>query len=230
MRTLNHILKTKKNFVVLGETGSGKSEIVLNIAVMLAEQKEKEVHLFDMDQTKPLFRSRDMKEKMEEKGVIVHYQHQVLDTPVLVSGVIPRLLDDNCLVLLDVGGGENAARMVGCFSEYFKGSNSEALYIVNPFRPWSRELKAMDVTLGTILQSCNIEKFSLLANPNLGHTTTAEDYLEGNKRLKNMLGSRVNVVGSCIKEDLYHEIKDKSEYDVYPIHLYLTYPWIHEAI
>ena len=50
----------KKNFVLLGESGSGKSEIAVNLACVLSKQSPdgKEVHFFDLDQTKPLFRSR----------------------------------------------------------------------------------------------------------------------------------------------------------------------------
>lgn len=59
-KTFEELMKEKKNFVFIGEAGSGKSEIVLNIAHKLAEQTGKKVELFDLDQTKPLYRSRDM--------------------------------------------------------------------------------------------------------------------------------------------------------------------------
>ena len=40
-----------KNFVFLGEAGSGKSEIAINFALSLHQQGGKEVHLFDLDMT-----------------------------------------------------------------------------------------------------------------------------------------------------------------------------------
>ena len=52
------LLKEKKNFLFIGEAGSGKSEIVLNVAAKLAEQIGAKVQVFDMDQSKPLYRSR----------------------------------------------------------------------------------------------------------------------------------------------------------------------------
>ena len=45
------------NIVLLGEAGSGKTEIAANIAILLAEKDEKPVYLIDMDQTKCLFRA-----------------------------------------------------------------------------------------------------------------------------------------------------------------------------
>ncbi|MDY4532022.1 MAG: ATP-binding protein [Enterocloster aldenensis] len=47
------------NIVLIGEAGSGKTEIAANIAILLAEKDEKPVYLIDMDQTKCLFRARD---------------------------------------------------------------------------------------------------------------------------------------------------------------------------
>ena len=52
MSKFSELLACKKNFVFIGETGSGKSEIALNVAVALQKRKERSVHVFDLDQTK----------------------------------------------------------------------------------------------------------------------------------------------------------------------------------
>ena len=67
-KTFEQLMDEKKNFVFIGEAGSGKSEIVLNIANKLAERTGRQVDLFDLDQTKPLYRSRDMQEDFEKRG------------------------------------------------------------------------------------------------------------------------------------------------------------------
>ena len=67
-KTFEQLMKEKKNFVFIGEAGSGKSEIVLNIANKLAASTEKKVDLFDLDQTKPLYRSRDLQEDFAARG------------------------------------------------------------------------------------------------------------------------------------------------------------------
>ena len=54
-KTIDDLMNEKKNFVFIGEAGSGKSEIILNVAHMLAERTGKKVDLFDLDQTKPLY-------------------------------------------------------------------------------------------------------------------------------------------------------------------------------
>ena len=47
------------NFVLIGEAGSGKTEIAANLALRLAEDMPVPVCLIDMDQTKCMFRARD---------------------------------------------------------------------------------------------------------------------------------------------------------------------------
>ena len=72
-KTFEQLMDEKKNFVFIGEAGSGKSEIVLNIANKLAEKTGKQVDLFDLDQTKPLYRSRDMQQDFAKRGVNIIY-------------------------------------------------------------------------------------------------------------------------------------------------------------
>ena len=93
------------NFVFLGEAGSGKSEIAISFAKALARTETRPVHFFDLDMTKPLFRSRDAGAELEQAGITVHYQEQFMDAPTLVGGVAPMLRDEDSLVVLDVGGG-----------------------------------------------------------------------------------------------------------------------------
>ena len=80
----------RHNFVFLGEAGCGKSEIAVNLALRLAALGEKPVHFFDLDMTKPLFRSREVAEELEKRGVSVHFEEQFMDAPTTVGG--PELL------------------------------------------------------------------------------------------------------------------------------------------
>ena len=51
-------LQRHSNSIFLGEAGCGKSELAVHLALELARQG-REVHFFDLDQTKPLMRSPD---------------------------------------------------------------------------------------------------------------------------------------------------------------------------
>ena len=74
------------NFVFLGEAGCGKSEVAVNLALALAETAQKDVHFFDLDMTKPLFRSRELAGDLEKMGISVHFQEQFMDAPTAVGG------------------------------------------------------------------------------------------------------------------------------------------------
>ena len=218
---------THTNFVFIGEAGSGKSEIAINFAKLLVERKDKPVHFFDMDMTKPLFRSRDVKEKIESKGIIFHYEEQFFDAPTLVGGVNLLLKNQDCYVVMDVGGNDTGARAIGGFSRKTNGSDTIIYYVLNAYRPWSDNLNHIDGTLSAILKISKIklENVHIISNPNNGASTTLEEVLDGNKKILEMLGPLKNIEFTCVNDTLYNEMKDQMDIPLMPLHLYLTYPW-----
>ena len=141
----NRLIKGKKNIVFLGEAGSGKRELALDLALNLAREN-RNVVLFDMDQTKPLFRSRDLQAALKEKGIAVHYEEQKADAPTMVGGVVPHLTDPEKRVVLDVGGGEMGARFIGGIAQFVNAENTIVFCVINPYRPWSGTLSNNDRT------------------------------------------------------------------------------------
>ena len=135
----------KGNIVLLGETGSGKSEIALNLAQSLAESGRR-VDLFDLDQSKPLLRSRDADALAQNERIRIHFADQFLDTPVIPGGVLPSLRDPDCATILDVGGGETSARMIGRFASVLKETRAKILYLINPYRPWAGTREDIEAT------------------------------------------------------------------------------------
>ncbi|MBR4392769.1 MAG: hypothetical protein IKT07_01970 [Oscillospiraceae bacterium] len=224
MPSFEELLREKNNFVFIGETGSGKSEIALNVAVMLTQRKGCTVHLFDLDQTKAMFRSRDAESDMKERGVTIHYMPQLLDTPVLVPGIIPHLIKKDSLSVLDVGGNENAARMVGCLSDYLNGESTAAFYILNPYRPWSGSVESIRDTMTTVLNACHIDKVFFAANPTIGLETTAEDIASGLDRVLQDIPAE-ELTGIFVREDLLPELIPVPGLCYLPLQPYLIYPW-----
>lgn len=217
----------KSNFIFIGEAGSGKSEIAINFAKYLAELNEKPVHFFDMDMTKPLFRSRDLKTEIENMGIIFHHEEQFFDAPTVVGGVNLLLKDDSCYVVMDVGGNDIGARAIGGFAAKVNKDNAVVYYVLNAFRPWSGNLDHIDGTLSSILKVSHIklDKVRMISNPNNGITTTVEEVLEGNSKMIEMIGPLVDIEFTCVRDTLYEGVKARTNIPLMPIHLYLTYPW-----
>ncbi len=224
-KTFFDLMKEKKNFVFIGEAGSGKSEIVLNIANKLAQETGRPVDLFDLDQTKPLYRSRDMKEDFAERGVTIHYQDQYLDAPVMVGGVRVSLVSDN-YTLLDIGGGHQAAKFAGAYSDLLSKDDAVPVYIINPYRPWTKSVDAIDGTMSHILGSMRLDHIYILANPNLGYATTVDEFTEGLEKTDALLEGFTTVNSACVRRDIYEEAKARTDKTLVPIDLFLTYSWV----
>lgn len=236
-KTFEDIMKEKKNFVFIGEAGSGKSEIVLNIANKLAQASGgntgktadgapgRKVDLFDLDQTKPLYRSRDMKEDFASRGVEIHYQDQYLDAPVMVGGVRVSLVSDN-YTLLDIGGGHQAAKFAGAYSDLLSKDDAVPVYVVNPYRPWTKSVDAIDGTMKHILGSMRLDHIYILGNPTLGYATTADEFMEGLERIDELFDGFTKVNSFCVRREILDEVKARTDRTLVPLDLFLTYSWV----
>ena len=138
----------RSNYVFFGEAGCGKSEIAVNLALALAAEGRRPVHFFDLDMTKPLFRSRDVAQSMRDGGVTVHFEQQFMDAPTQVGGPSVALRSAACYTILDVGGDYIGAGAVGMYAPLLRQSDTAAFYVVNPYRPWSMELRHIAGVLG----------------------------------------------------------------------------------
>ncbi|MFR6349653.1 MAG: hypothetical protein ACLUN9_23525 [Enterocloster aldenensis] len=126
------------NFIFIGEAGSGKSEISTAFACHLAHTYSKQVDVFDMDQTKALFRSRDYLDKIDMPNLRLHFQEQVLDSPLAAPGIVESLSDREIFTVVDVGGNAIGARMIAPYSRQINSPDTITWFIVNPHCPWSR--------------------------------------------------------------------------------------------
>lgn len=212
-------VKGIKNRVYLGGPGSGKSEIAMNTALKLAGEYPGKVHLFDMDQTKPLLRSRDAEERLEREGVILHYEKQIADEPILTGGVAAKMMDPEAQVILDVGGGENGARLVGGFSHLFSREDTVVYYVINYYRPWNDEILPIDETLSSILRAARVRKVQFLANPTLGPDTTAEEVIEGIRVTFDMLKPYAKLEAGYVLDSLYETVCPQVSLPLYPLEL-----------
>ena len=232
------ILNNKRNMVFLGESGSGKSEIALNVAAALAEAGQT-VDLFDLDQTKPLFRSRDALQKLAGSGIRIHYAEQLLDTPVIVPGVRESLMSPDLYTILDIGGFDIGAKMIGRFADLLNADaaggpgadtsaipGAEAFYIVNPYRPWSGDAENIRITMEGIRRATRLSQFTCIANPHLGPETTAEEFLQGLEMTRDRLPEGVPLRGACCRKELIEEIKQSGvTLPLQPLQLFLSYEW-----
>jgi hypothetical protein len=186
MRVLQKKLdQGKRVFVLLGEAGSGKSEIAVNWALQLAAAGE-QVRFYDMDQTKPLFRSREVSKLLQDNGVLIDDYWQCLDSPTIPDAVFDRVNDPDRITILDVGGNAAGARMLGQLAHAW-GDKAVAYLVINCYRPYSGSQSALQTNLETIVAAARVEPVEVISNPNFGAQTTLADVEAGHKMLETLL-------------------------------------------
>ncbi len=220
----------KRNFVFLGEAGCGKSEIAVNLALRLAARGDRPVHFFDLDMTKPLFRSRELARPLAERGIIFHFEEQFMDAPTTVGGPDVLLRREDCYTVLDVGGDYMGARSVGQYAPWFRKSFTGVYYVINPYRPWSDTLDRIDMVLSQILTVTHLrlEELHLIANPNLGPDTTPEEFLAGRELLQTTVVPYKPIDFYCAESTLAEAGAAEIPEAVFPMELYFQYPWNQE--
>ena len=214
-------LLRSSNTVFLGEAGCGKSELAVHLALELAEQG-KAVHFFDLDQTKPLMRSRDAEALLADAGAAVHFEQQRADAPTQVGGLVPLLLDESKNVILDVGGNDTGAKLIGGYAHLLK--NADVWFVVNPYRPWSATTEHIDGTLSAILRASRLKTPRFLLNPNLGRDTTAEEYLAGLAQGLALLSPYVAVEAAAVPAALWEQVRTQTELPLIPITSRMSVP------
>jgi len=222
-KAIRELTKSKKNFVFIGEAGSGKTEAAINFAVEMAKDPSRSVHFFDMDQTKPLLRARDAASEISEAGIVFHSHAQLLDAPVITSAVRESLEDESRFVIMDVGGNELGAHMIGQFSSSINSDDTYVFFVANPYRPWSRDADHILGTIDIVTRCSRIDKVHLVSNPNLGPDTTAEEVIAGSAKLRDMLGMDADFI--CVLEELVPEVEGKVPETILPMHIFILYPW-----
>ncbi len=216
-------MSATRNYVLLGEAGCGKSELAINLARHLLDTGTP-VDLFDLDMTKPLFRTREQADKLTEMGIRFYFEEQKADAPTVGGGVLRSLKDGTCCTVLDVGGDYIGARAIGGYAPLLNREDTDILYIINPFRPWATTAERAGLVLGEVLGVSHLkaERVRIIGNPNLGGTTSLEDVLEGYRRLTEMV-ERLD--GLCVRQPLYDAVREAVKVPVFPIERYLEYPW-----
>ena len=172
----------KKTYVLIGNFGSGKSEISINFALN-ARQEDKKTVLVDLDIVNPYFRSAERKDMLEENGVKLHYPIYAM-TSVEATSIPPDIysvfIDDHETVMFDVGGDPAGAVALGQYNRNFDELESlEVLYVINCMRPLSSSVEENVELLNAIQRTSRLTITGLINNTNLSHETTAEALLEG---------------------------------------------------
>lgn len=203
----------KRLTLFCGHYGSGKTNIAVNVAIKLKESYNN-IALADLDIVNPYFRTKDSSEELKSNGIRLicsEYANSNVDIPALPQDMYAITDDKTLKCVLDIGGDDRGALVLGRISDKILEENDfEMLMVINSFRPLTRDTESLIEVFSEIETAAKIKFTGLVNNSNLGEETTAEDVLSSVSYADDISkATGLPVVMTCVKEDLYESLKDK---------------------
>ena len=140
------------------------------------------VTIVDMDTVNPYYRTKDVQEILEAKGIRViapQFANTNVDILSVPSDILSVFDDPECVAVFDVGGDDEGAIVLGMYQRYLLQCGYDMLFVFNARRPLTA---TGDDTLEMFeaIQNTSRLRFSgIINNTNLMEDTTPEIVLEG---------------------------------------------------
>ena len=167
--------------VVVGNYGSGKTEVSINLAVE-RRYAGVDVRVVDLDLVNPYFRTREARKLLTERGIeLVLPPANMLhaDLPLLSPMVAGMIRNPGELTIIDVGGNDAGATVLSALAEAFRGKHCHMLQVVNPLRPTTDTIAGCLSIRRQIENAARMPINGLVGNANLIDETTAADVYQG---------------------------------------------------
>ncbi|MDR1003355.1 MAG: ParA family protein [Oscillospiraceae bacterium] len=219
-----------KFILICGHYGCGKTNFALNLAADIRQTGER-VTVVDLDIVNPYFRSSDYPEFLENLDIELiapTYARSNVDLPSLPAEMYSMFLKEGT-VILDVGGDDVGATVLGRFSRYISEKQYQMLYVVNKFRSKHPSVEETSELLAEIEQKSRLKATGVVSNAHLIEYTTPETVADGAvfaKDVADRLSLPLQAV-TCKRElmtDVRQIMKDKAD-SLYPIDIIVKKPW-----
>jgi len=187
------------------------------------------VTLVDLDLVNPYFRSREPKELLERRHVRVVVPETAFhhaDLPILVPEVRSALRASTSHVILDVGGDDAGARVLGSLNDALPDGSYRALMVLNANRPFTGDAAGTERIRGEIERAGRVRVTGFVSNTHLMEETTIDTVLAGYrlaKQLEEETGIPLEFVSAPCR--LVAETERVVAEEVLPIVRFLTPPW-----
>jgi len=221
--------------VVVGNYGSGKTEISLALARHFRQQVSGPVALVDLDIVNPYFRSAERADLLRSEGIEVKMPSFALtgvDIPALpaeIQGMFEPGRYER--VVIDVGGDEVGATALGRYFPYIQPIRDQmrVLYVVNPFRPLSGTEEDICALFSLITQHARLQPDLLVNNANLQRQTTAKDLIDAQTLLEGV-GRRLNLPVDMVVgyPKLYEQLPKAMQERYFPLEPLMLPEWLED--
>jgi len=215
--------------IFTGHFGSGKTEVAINYAIKMSKEGKK-VALVDIDTINPYFSIRDIKVKIEKDYMIrvISTSKDLINAELMVlsAEILSVFNDKSYEVILDVGGDDVGARVLGVYNKYFEEEGYSMYYILNNSRMETLNCITASKYLKSIELASKLKVTGIISNSHMMKETESRHILKGDIESFE-LSKFLNIPYKytvCTKK-FEEVIKDKVNGEILPINLYMDMTW-----
>lgn len=178
--------------VLIGNYGSGKSELALNFAMQAAARGDR-TELLDLDMVNTYFRLTERGKMVEQKEIRLvspNFACSGIETLSLPAEVSSAFVLDWDTVIFDVGGDDVGATALGRYHRDFMAlepSALEVLNVVNIRRPLASTVEKIHRLQEGMQTHARLQITGMINNTNLSTMTSADDLWDGYELLRQVV-------------------------------------------
>lgn len=175
---------SKKMYVLIGNYGSGKTELALNFAIQAAARGER-TELLDLDMVNTYFRLTEPGRLMRMKDIRVvspNFTNSSVETLSLPAEVQSAFAMDWDTVVFDVGGDAVGSTALGRYHQDFElldPGDLQVLNVINIRRPLSGTVEKIIRLQEEMEVHSRLTITGMINNTNLAQETSPEDLRDG---------------------------------------------------
>jgi cellulose biosynthesis protein BcsQ len=215
--------------IIVGHSGSGKSEFAVNLAFQLVQ--EQRVCLADLDIINTYFRSREIRDILKKEQIEVvsdtFDSTKGLDMPYLSPAIQGRIFKRDKLVILDCGGDANGIRVLKQYDSDIIDTLYDMWMVINVFRPETSNVQQIIKMMERLKKESGLIITGLINNSNYLRNTTAEDIIYSNQIIKEVVAlTNIKVVYTSVIESLIQQLPPDILGEKFPLKILLREKWL----
>lgn len=206
-------MEHKRLTLFAGHYGSGKTNIAVNYALLLAKEGKK-VCIADLDIVNPYFRTKDSAEVLAKAGIELvspQFANSNVDLPALPAEAYKLVTDKSTYGIMDIGGDDRGAYALGRYvPSIINENNYKMVFVANCYRPLTATPQEALEVMREIEEACKLKFTDIINNSNLGEETVAETVLASTNYINELSEiSGLPVFAHTAKREVAKELKGK---------------------
>ena len=218
----------KRLTILCGHYGTGKTNVAVNLALAMREQGQA-VTVADLDIVNPYFRTKDSGDAFADAGIRLicsAYANSNVDIPALPSDLYAITADRDTRMVLDVGGDDAGAMVLGRLAPAIREEDSYEMWmVINGYRPLTRDVPSTLEVMREIEAAASLPFTGIVNNSNLGAETTPDTVRQSMVYAEAVAqAAGLPLVYTTVEESLYTALKDEIS-DLFPLKLQNNKPF-----